>query len=64
MQKSIRISDELYSLARIHAGNECRSIPGQIEFWATLGKKLLDNPGSCVNSIAKSINMNFRMECF
>ena len=40
----IRIDDDIYEDARKIAKAECRSIPGQIEFWAKIGKCALDNP--------------------
>lgn len=40
----IRIDDEIYKDAKKVAKAECRSIPGQIEFWAKIGKCALDNP--------------------
>jgi hypothetical protein len=40
----IRIDEEIYNEARKTARAECRSIPGQIEFWAMIGKSALDNP--------------------
>jgi len=40
----IRIDEEIYKDAKKVAGAECRSIPGQIEFWAKVGKCALDNP--------------------
>lgn len=40
----IRINDEIYENAKKVAKAECRSIPGQIEFWARVGKCALDNP--------------------
>ena len=41
---SIRIDGDLYLAARRSAKGECRSIPGQIEYWAKLGRAALDNP--------------------
>lgn len=41
---SIRIDGDLYLAARRSAKGECRSIPGQIEYWASLGRAALDNP--------------------
>ena len=41
----IRIDETIYNDARKVARSECRSIPGQIEFWARIGKCALDNPG-------------------
>jgi len=40
----IRIDEVIYNEARKTARAECRSIPGQIEFWAMIGKCALDNP--------------------
>ena len=40
----IRIDDEIYEDARKVAKAECRSIPGQIEFWAKIGRCALENP--------------------
>jgi hypothetical protein len=40
----IRIDDGIYNDAKRVASSECRSIPGQIEFWAMIGKCALDNP--------------------
>jgi len=41
---AIRIDDGIYNDARKIAAAECRSIPGQIEFWARIGKCALANP--------------------
>lgn len=40
----IRIDEGIYNEAKKTARAECRSIPGQIEFWAMVGKCALDNP--------------------
>lgn len=40
----VRIDDDLYNQARAHAHAERRSIAGQIEFWALVGKTAMDNP--------------------
>jgi hypothetical protein len=40
----VRIDDELYKDAKAHAKAEFRTIAGQIEFWAKVGKAALDNP--------------------
>ncbi|MBA3662371.1 MAG: ParD-like family protein [Gammaproteobacteria bacterium] len=40
----IRIDEFIYNEAKKTARAECRSIPGQIEFWAMIGKCALDNP--------------------
>ena len=41
---SIRINEIVYNEAKKVARAECRSIPHQIEFWAMIGKCVLDNP--------------------
>ena len=42
--RSIKISDDLYRAAKWTAEAECRSISGQIEFWAKMGRAAVDNP--------------------
>ena len=44
MGMPVRIDDNLYDLAKSHASDEGRTIAGQIEFWALMGKAALDNP--------------------
>lgn len=44
MGMSVRIDDTLYSQARAQARAEHRTIVGQIEFWAVIGRAALDNP--------------------
>jgi hypothetical protein len=52
---SIRINQELYEQARQGAAAEHRSISGQIEFWARVGRAALDNPDLPVSFIAESL---------
>jgi len=40
----VRIDDELYLQAKSVSKAECRTIAGQLEFWAKIGKTALDNP--------------------
>lgn len=40
----VRIDDTLYDQARAQAQAERRTIAGQIEFWAIVGRTALDNP--------------------
>jgi hypothetical protein len=40
----VRINHLLYQSARAQAHAEHRTIAGQIEFWASVGKAALDNP--------------------
>jgi len=38
MSVSVRIEDELYAQAKVQAAAEHRSIAGQIEYWAKVGR--------------------------
>jgi hypothetical protein len=40
----VRIDDELYEQAKTASKGECRTIAGQLEFWAKIGRAALDNP--------------------
>ena len=44
MGMPVRIDTDLYDQAKLHANAERRTIAGQIEFWALIGKAALDNP--------------------
>jgi hypothetical protein len=44
MSTPVRIDDQLFAQAKVHAIAERRSIAGQVEFWAMVGKAALDNP--------------------
>jgi len=44
MGMPVRINDDLYEQARAQAQAERRTIAGQIEFWALVGRTALDNP--------------------
>ena len=52
---SIRIDQQLYNLAKQDATLEHRSISGQIEFWARVGRAALDNPDLPVSFVAESL---------
>jgi hypothetical protein len=51
----VRIDDTLYEQAKAEAQAEHRTIAGQIEFWAKVGRAALDNPDLPVEFIAESI---------
>lgn len=51
MGMPVRIDDLLYEDAKSSAKAECRTIAGQIEFWAKVGKAALDNPDLPVDFI-------------
>lgn len=44
MSLPVRIDEELYESAKLVAKAEHRTIAGQIEFWASVGRTALDNP--------------------
>ncbi len=52
---SIRIDQSLYNQAKADATAEHRTIAGQIEFWAKVGRAALDNPDLPVSFIAESL---------
>ena len=51
----VRIDDDLYELAKLEAKAEHRTIAGQIEFWAKVGRAAIDNPDLPVSFIAESL---------
>jgi hypothetical protein len=52
---SVRIRRDLYEQARSDAASEHRAIPGQIEYWAKVGRAALDNPNLPVSVIAEAL---------
>ncbi len=52
---SIRIDQALYDQAKADAAAEHRTIAGQVEFWAKVGRAALDNPDLPVSFIAESL---------
>lgn len=52
---SIRIDQALYNQARSEASSEHRTIAGQIEYWAKVGRAALDNPDLPVSFVAESL---------
>jgi hypothetical protein len=55
VNRSIKISDDLYKIARWTAEAENRSIAGQIEFWAKIGRTAIDNPDLPVDFIRETL---------
>jgi len=51
MSTAIRISERLAEEARKYSAFEHRSLTGQIEYWAMLGKSLEENPDLTFNLI-------------
>lgn len=52
---SIRIDETLVDAARSAAKAEFRTLQGQIEFWAKVGRAALDNPDLPASFIAESL---------
>jgi len=52
---SIRIDRGLYEQAKTDAVIEHRSIPGQIELWAKVGRAAIDNPDLPVSFITEAL---------
>ncbi len=52
---SIRIDEELVHAARDAARAEFRTVQGQLEFWAKVGRAALDNPDLPASFIAESL---------
>ncbi len=52
---SIRIDQTLYNQAKADAASEHRTIAGQIEYWAKIGRAAIDNPDLPVSFIAESL---------
>ena len=52
---SIRIDQTLYDQARNEAVSEHRTIAGQVEYWAKVGRAALDNPDLPVSFVAESL---------
>jgi hypothetical protein len=44
MGVTLKLSDELIEDAKPHAAAEHRSVPKQIEYWARIGKSVIENP--------------------
>ncbi len=44
MAVALKLSEQLIEDAKPHAAAEHRSVPKQIEYWARIGKAVLENP--------------------
>ena len=52
---SVRIDETLVDAARAAAKAEFRTVQGQVEFWAKVGRAALDNPELPASFIAESL---------
>jgi len=55
MGTPVRIDDLLYEQAKNEAKLEHRTIAGQIEFWACVGRAAIDNPDLPVDFVVQSL---------
>ena len=51
----MRIEPDLYNRAKKEAAVEHRTIAGQIEFWAQVGRACIDNPDLPVNFVIDAL---------
>ena len=52
---SVRIDEDLVHAARDAAKAEFRTVQGQLEFWAKVGRAALDNPDLPASVIAETL---------
>jgi len=52
---SVRIDETLVNAARVAAKAEFRTVQGQVEYWAKVGRAALDNPDLPVSFVAESL---------
>ena len=55
MVMPVRIDNLLYEQAKTEAKAEHRTIAGQIEFWATVGRAATDNPDLPVEFVVQAL---------
>ncbi len=55
MATSIRLDDGFVTHARVYAEAESRSLPKQIEYWAKIGKIMIDNPDLSYEFVHESL---------
>ena len=55
LSTSIRIDQALYDQAKADGLSEHRTIAGQIEYWAKIGRAAIDNPDLPASFIAESL---------
>lgn len=55
MSMPVRIDPDLYNRAKKEATIEHRTIAGQIEFWAKVGRACIDNPDLPVDFIVDAL---------
>jgi len=55
MGMPVRIDKQLYEQAKSEAKAEHRTIAGQIEFWACVGRAAIDNPELPVDFVVQAL---------
>ena len=63
MAQSVRIKDELVESARSVAKVEHRSLAGQMEHWATIGRAAEENPNLPFSMIREILLAKSEAEC-
>ena len=58
MSMPVRIDDDLYRQAKAASQGECRTIAGQLEFWAKVGKAALNNPDLPIEFVSELLVAN------
>ena len=62
MAKSVRISDNFYSLVELESRLEHRSIAQQLEYWAKHGMTALKAGGERVDSLDAAVEVSRRLD--
>ena len=55
MATSVRLDDRFVTHAKVYAEAESRSVPKQIEYWAKIGKIMIDNPNLSYEFVHESL---------
>ena len=55
MAVSVRLSDDLVTVAQVYADAESRTIPKQIEYWARIGRIMIDNPDLSYDFVSNTL---------
>lgn len=55
MSVAVRIENEIYEAAKKSAGAEFRTVPGQVNYWAMIGKVALENPDLPIEFIRETL---------
>lgn len=62
MATSVRLDDDFVTSAMVAANVEERSVPKQIQYWAKIGKMMLDNPDLSYNFVRETLTAQSEIE--